>query len=321
MAERDPFGRLPDENPLAALGWVSDSSDSQGTAQPVADRWQAFEQGAADAPAAAERPTAPRAAAERAAAQRAAAERAAGADRPRPRARVAAPGEPGPAMPGLDQLTAAGLEPVHVVAVVRRVLRIARIVVSVVVALIVVLVALGIAVGDDKPTTRESAPRAIPAKPAPPPASAQRSSRPPTGLQPRSLLTRGNVSRAMRRLATSGLGRLRSLRIAAERIDVQLLTREGRLRSVQVTAGGGRRTISLSGTGFGALPTLRFADIDAGAPARMARGAAGRTRRPVSRVDYVAYANAGPQAVWTVVMRGGGQFIGDARGHITRRVG
>jgi hypothetical protein len=197
-----------------------------------------------------------------------------------------------------------------------------RIVVAIAVALIVALVALGIAVGDDEPTTtREPAPRAIPAKPAPPPASAQRSSRPPTGLQPRSLLTRGNVARAMRRLATSGLGRLRSLRIAAERIDVQLLTREGRLRSVQVTAGGRPRTISLSATGFGGLPALRFADIDAGAPARMARGAAGRTRRPVSRVDYVAYANAGPQAVWTVVMRGGGQFIGDARGHITRRVG
>jgi hypothetical protein len=36
MPERDPFGRLPDENPLAGLGSLSDGSDRQDAAEPVA---------------------------------------------------------------------------------------------------------------------------------------------------------------------------------------------------------------------------------------------------------------------------------------------
>jgi len=35
MAERDPFGRLPDENSLAGLGWLSDGTESRATPQPV----------------------------------------------------------------------------------------------------------------------------------------------------------------------------------------------------------------------------------------------------------------------------------------------
>jgi len=135
MAERDPFGRLPDENPLAGLGSLSDGSDGQHAAEPVAARWEAFEE-TADEPA------------------------------PRAAARAAAAGEPAPAQ-------AVNIDPAKIAA----------------------------------------------------------------------------------------------------------------------------------------------------APARLARGAAERAKRPVSQVDYVALVGVAPQATWTVVMRGGGQFAGDARGRITRRIG
>ena len=142
----------------------------------------------------------------------------------------------------------------------------------------------------------------------------------PVGLGKHSLLARGNLAPALRRLQRSGLGRLQSLRIAAERIDVQLLTREGRLRSVQLRYTGELRRFSLSGAGFGHLTTLPFSDVDPAAPQRLARGAAERLKRPVSQVDYVVRINAGPGTAWTVVMLNGGQFIGDARGQITRRI-
>ncbi len=142
----------------------------------------------------------------------------------------------------------------------------------------------------------------------------------PVGLGSRSLLVRRNLAPALKRLRTSGLGRLRTLRIAPERIDVQLLTRGGRLRSVQLRYDGELRKFGSSGPGFGSLPTLSFAQIDAGAPARLARGAAGRMKKPVSQVDYVVRIETTPQTAWSVVMRGGGQFVGDARGRITRRI-
>lgn len=219
-------------------------------------------------------------------------------------------------MPGLDRA--------DVTAVARRVVVIVRIFILIVVVVVTGLIVLGAFVSrDDEPaTTPNVAPGEIPALPAPPPPASEADSRTQTaGLQPRSLMTPGNVSRAMRQLATSGLGRLRTLRIAPARIDVQLVTRAGRLRSVQITTGGRQRTLSLSPPGFGGPATIKFGDVNSAAPARMARGAAQRLKRPVSRVDYVALVGTGSQATWTVVMRGGGQFVGDARGRITRRVG
>lgn len=143
----------------------------------------------------------------------------------------------------------------------------------------------------------------------------------PVGLQPRSMLLRANLAPALRRLRTGGLGQLQTLRIAPERVDATLLTRAGKLRFVQVRSDGRLRRLSLSGGGFDRIPTIPFAEVDAAAPARLARSAAGRSKRPVSQVDYVVRLNAGTDATWSVVMRRGGQFVGDARGIIIRRIG
>ena len=102
------------------------------------------------------------------------------------------------------------------------------------------------------------------------------------------MLTRRNFDRALKRLSTSGLGRMRTLTIRPDRIDAQLLTKGGSLRSVQIRYDEPDiNAFGTSGAGFGHLETIPFAKIDAGAPARLARSAAGRARLPVSQVDYV----------------------------------
>ena len=144
---------------------------------------------------------------------------------------------------------------------------------------------------------------------------------PPRGLAPRSMLLRRNLAPALARMRNEGLGRLRTLRVAPERVDAQLLTRGGRLRSVQARFDGEFRVLSTSGPGFGRLDTVPFATVNTAAPSRLARSAAGRLRRPVGQVDYaVLLAGLGPLADWSVIMRGGAQFLGDARGRIARRV-
>lgn len=142
----------------------------------------------------------------------------------------------------------------------------------------------------------------------------------PVGLQPRSMLLASNFAPAMRRLRGSGLGRLRSLRVAPERIDAQLVTGSGRLRFVQLPYDGQLRRLSLSGTGFGSLPTIAFARVNASAPARIVRSAARRSKSPASRIDYIVLSPE-TTAAWSVFMRGGAHFAADARGTIMRRIG
>jgi hypothetical protein len=160
----------------------------------------------------------------------------------------------------------------------------------------------------------------LPAKLAPPSGTGGGGAE-PVGLAKNSLLLRRNLAPALRRMRTSGLGRLKSLSIRPQRLDAQLLTKDGRLRSVQQRFDGKLSEVSISGGGFGALKTIAFSRANSAAPSRLARSAARRMKRPVSRVDYVVLVDSGPQAVWTVVMQGGGQFLGDARGRITRRIG
>jgi hypothetical protein len=311
MAERDPFGRLPDENPLAGLGTLSDGIDSQAPAQPVVSA----------RPSAAKPGKRPR-------------DEPRGPDeRPRyappdPRLRVD-PRAPGPAEPAGSPQAAAlrdllvtmqktkeyvGIRPAVVAGSVGRIVKVA-VVVAIIVAVVGGLGGL-VSVGERVKDSVSD----LPAKLTPPSGTFGGGAE-PVGLAKNSLLLRRNLAPALRRMRTSGLGRLKSLSIRPQRLDAQLLTKDGRLRSVQQRFDGKLGEVSISGGGFGALKTIAFSRANSAAPSRLARSAARRMRRPVSHVDYVVLVDSGPQAVWTVVMQGGGQFLGDARGRITRRIG
>lgn len=272
VAERDPFGRLRNEDPLEFLG-----RRSNGT-EPVD-------------------------------------EAVAGAAAPEPRA------------DGGEPRAHSSLDPARVAGIARRVV---KVFIAIGVLALVGGVVAALMFAAHSATMRgpvvhvERAVEAPPVGPnavrgAIPPAAASGAAT-PTGLQARSMLLRRNLAPALRRLAASGLGRLRTLSIRPERFDAQLLTRGGRLRSVQGVAGR-LTTFATSGPGLGRLDTIAFARVDAAAPGRLARGAAERLHVPTSHVDYVALVGSGSALTWSVVLRGGAQFLADAHGRITRRIG
>jgi hypothetical protein len=324
VAERDPFGRLPDENPLAGLGSLSDERDSQGAAQPVVAAWSGAEPADTVSEGAAK-------AADRKPRVQSHAELIAAAREAMARLQQAPPEQSAQAArDAAKQMVQATTSTFVNPATVRRFARfviLGAVIATVVFVIVIAAAVLGLSSdgGDSGTPVQERSSEPADVRPSPlaqVPAEAVPENAPvPVGLGSRSLLVRRNLAPALKRLRTSGLGRLRTLRIAPERIDVQLLTRGGRLRSVQLRYDGELRKFGSSGPGFGSLPTLSFAQIDAAAPARLARGAAGRMKKPVSQVDYVVRIDTTPQTAWSVVMRSGGQFVGDGRGHITRRIG
>jgi hypothetical protein len=147
-----------------------------------------------------------------------------------------------------------------------------------------------------------------PAKPA----------KPPRGLERRSLVRRANFARALRRLRAAGLGRLRSFSVRPERLNAQLLTKGGRLRSAQVTFDGEVKSFGSSGPGFGALETVPFGRVNTAAPERLVRQSARRLGHKTSRLDYLTH-RAGTGGTWIAHFKGGRIALGDARGTFVRR--
>jgi len=143
---------------------------------------------------------------------------------------------------------------------------------------------------------------------------------PARGLSVNSLLRPAAFGKAITRLRTGGYGRLTNLRVAPDRIDASLLTRDGRLRQVQIVPGGAVRVIGTSGAGFAGARTMTLKGIFAGAPNRLTRSAAGRLEQPASRVNYLVLSEFGGARTWNVYFKGGQIFSADPRGRITRRV-
>jgi hypothetical protein len=302
MAERDPFGRLPDENPLAGLGSLSDGIESYEPPQPVVSARPAGD-GRGDGGKAGASPH----------------------DEPGERRRR--PRRPGAGQPGSPEATlrdllvsvqtmkSAGATP----PVARDVGRIVKtvIVLAIVVAFVASIGGLlsGSAVVDGVSDLPDRV--GLPAEGGSGGAPAAE----PVGLGEGSMLLRRNLEPALRSMRTRGLGRLKSLSIRPERVDAQLLTNDGRLRSVQQRFDGKLTSLSVSDAGSAGLKTIPFARADPSVPSRLARSAAERVGRAVSDVDYVVFIDIAPESVWTIVMKRGGQFIADARGRITRRIG
>jgi hypothetical protein len=320
MAKRDPFGRLPDENPLAGLGALSDGGTSQA-GEPVVvsakDDWSGGEPGADARPA------------ESTAKQQAAMWAASAPPASAPPSKPAAP-----AYPAVDQSLAEAIrraEAMSRATVVQPARVIGRIV-----RLVVLLVVLGVMFGVAKPlidagkdvrdaVSGNKAPSAVDQTPAAGSASTSAGNQPsapprvPSGLSSNSMLVRRNFDRAMRRLSSSGLGHLRTLSVRPERIDAQLLTNGGSLRSVQIRSGDSKiNDFGAGGTGFSHLETIPFSKIDAGAPARLARSAAGRVRKPVSQIDYLVLLSFSNEVTWAAFTKSGKHFQASAHGRITR---
>jgi hypothetical protein len=154
---------------------------------------------------------------------------------------------------------------------------------------------------------------AVTAAPAPPEAAAT-----PTGLAAGSLIRKRELAKALAALRAKELGKLTSLRIAPERINVQYRTKDGRLHIVQVDPGAKVRVIHTTGPGFNSLDEL--VDVDVAAPERMVRAALERTKKDAAQVDYLVLMNL-TEPTWGLFFKDGTHFQADAAGKITRRVG
>jgi len=166
---------------------------------------------------------------------------------------------------------------------------------------------------------REGPSSKAPTGQSPAPAQPAAPSEPPVGLQRGSLLLRANFASALRKMRNGGYGRLTNLRVAPERINATFLTKDGRLRNVQFQPGGAVRDFGTSGPGFSGARTMSIASINASAPFRAVSSAAGRLKKPASKVNYLVYTAAFSGQPWGVYFKDGQYFRADGRGAITRR--
>lgn len=152
----------------------------------------------------------------------------------------------------------------------------------------------------------------------PPPAARPSTAPPPRGLGPRSLVRKANFAAAVRKLSSSEL-RLDSLRVAPERIDATLLTRGGRLRTVQIKPGGALERFGPdSGPGFDQASTVSFARLNVAAPQRLARQGAAKLHVAVSTLQYVTPTFSGGSLTWGAYFKHGRYVLGDAAGRWQR---
>lgn len=141
---------------------------------------------------------------------------------------------------------------------------------------------------------------------------------PPKGVSGRSLVRRDHFAAALAKLSGSEL-RLTHLRLAPERIDAQLLTRGGRLRSVQVKPGGDLEQLgSDSGAGFDTASTIPFSRLDPRAPQRLARRGAAKLHVPVSTLQYLVPTLFSGKLTWVAYFKRGRYVMGDAAGRYQR---
>jgi hypothetical protein len=164
--------------------------------------------------------------------------------------------------------------------------------------------------------TDDGQPAEEPSDPAEPkPAS------PPTGLASGSLLRPVLFARALAKASGASHGRLKLVRLAPERADLQFARANGGLDLVQVRWDGNAPTVVRTPSGGAGGPTPLVARrIDVRAPRRLAARAAARLHRKPSAVDYLVLLDVAGTSRWSVYFKGGAAFMGDARGRITQRI-
>lgn len=134
---------------------------------------------------------------------------------------------------------------------------------------------------------------------------------------PPSMLKATNIDKALRTARASG-GRLTLLRVAPARADLQLARRGGGLDLLQLRADGGASRVRTPGTPGTPIP---YAKVDAHAPTRLVHAAARRLHRSTKSIDYVVLMDPGAGGPrWSAYFTGGAAFLGDAHGHVVRRI-
>jgi hypothetical protein len=183
-------------------------------------------------------------------------------------------------------------------------------------AVVVVLAAAGIALALLSGGTTEGGliePVAVEDAPPAPPAEAPETAPAEEG----SLLTPELLARAVKAMQVAELGRPVSFRLAADRINAQLVTASGRLRNVQVGPAGVPKELSASEGGN--VPSMPWSAVDPAAPQRIGRAAAEREKRSAGDVDYLVLLDLG-EPTWGLFFKGGTHYQADATGKKLRRV-
>jgi hypothetical protein len=143
----------------------------------------------------------------------------------------------------------------------------------------------------------------------------------PTGLTGRSMLRPDNLRHAISLLRSGPGARLKFLRVAPDRVDAQLVASAGRLELLQVTPDSDAPTrISVSAGSLPVSDTLPLRAVDPAAPARLIHAAARRAHVRPGSVQYAVLLPLAGQPRWTVLLEGGGQWLGDARGRVQQRI-
>jgi hypothetical protein len=150
----------------------------------------------------------------------------------------------------------------------------------------------------------------------PPPAD-DRPSEPPAGLARGSMLLRGNLAPALQRMRREMGGRLRYVRIEAERVDTQV-TRRGRLVSAQARWDAEPQVFQ--GGQSPAGPTFVWSQVDPSAPRRFVDAITRKAGRPSSAFDYAVLSASAPGLEWQAFLEGGTHYAVSRDGRrVTRR--
>jgi len=134
----------------------------------------------------------------------------------------------------------------------------------------------------------------------------------PSGLDSGSLFRPAALRAALEKLPA---GSIQSLRVAPERIDAQVVA-GGKMHVAQVTSGGEVRDVPTPVTSRN--KRLR---VDPGAPLRIVRTAARRSKRDPSRVSYLVLMSFSDTPEWQLFFDDGLHYSASANGRKVRRVG
>jgi len=136
----------------------------------------------------------------------------------------------------------------------------------------------------------------------------------PAGLDRTSLLRHGNLAPALRKLEAKLGGRVRLVRIEAERIDVQVVS-GGRDISAQWRWDGDAATV-ISDTPSTPGQTFSWSQVNASAPARLVRATTKRGRD----FEYAVLIEAAGLR-WSAYTATSGGYLADSAGRAVRPIG